>query len=75
MIDLYSWYTSNGRKISIALEELELPYRGRARRHHEGRAEGTRLPRGEPEREDPGDRRSRRRRAQADGVGCHPPFT
>lgn len=27
MIDLYSWYTSNGRKISIALEELELPYR------------------------------------------------
>ncbi len=27
MIDLYSWYTSNGRKISIALEELKLPYR------------------------------------------------
>ena len=26
MIDLYSWYTSNGRKVSIALEELELPY-------------------------------------------------
>ena len=26
MIHLYSWYTSNGRKISIALEELEMPY-------------------------------------------------
>lgn len=27
MIDLYTWTTPNGRKISIALEELELPYR------------------------------------------------
>lgn len=27
MIDLYVWGTSNGRKISIALEELDLPYR------------------------------------------------
>ena len=27
MIDLYSWHTSNGRKISIALEELGLRYR------------------------------------------------
>lgn len=26
MIDLYYWPTSNGRKITIALEELELPY-------------------------------------------------
>ena len=26
MIHLYSWYTSNGRKVSIALEELEMPY-------------------------------------------------
>ncbi len=26
MIDLYTWATPNGRKISIALEELELPY-------------------------------------------------
>jgi GST-like protein len=26
MIDLYSWTTPNGRKISIALEELGLPY-------------------------------------------------
>ena len=27
MIDLYSWNTPNGRKISIALEEMNLPYR------------------------------------------------
>ena len=26
MIDLYTWNTPNGRKVSIALEELELPY-------------------------------------------------
>ena len=26
MIDLYTWTTPNGRKISIALEELNLPY-------------------------------------------------
>ena len=27
MIDLYTWKTPNGRKVSIALEELELAYR------------------------------------------------
>ena len=27
MIDLYTWATPNGRKISIGLEEFELPYR------------------------------------------------
>jgi GST-like protein len=27
MIDLFTWSTPNGRKISIALEEMELPYR------------------------------------------------
>jgi len=27
MIDLYSWNTSNGKKISIMLEEIALPYR------------------------------------------------
>src|SRR5215207_597334 len=26
MIDLYTWTTPNGRKVSIALEELKLPY-------------------------------------------------
>lgn len=27
MIDVYSWWTPNGHKVHIALEELELPYR------------------------------------------------
>jgi hypothetical protein len=27
MIDLYTWTTPNGRKVSIMLEELGLPYR------------------------------------------------
>ena len=27
MIDLYTWTTPNGRKVSILLEELGLPYR------------------------------------------------
>ena len=27
MIDFYTWSTPNGRKVSIALEELELPYK------------------------------------------------
>ena len=27
MIDLYTWTTPNGRKVSIALEELGLPYK------------------------------------------------
>ena len=27
MIDLYTWTTPNGRKVSILLEELQLPYR------------------------------------------------
>jgi GST-like protein len=30
MIDLYTWTTPNGRKVSIALEELALPYRAHA---------------------------------------------
>ena len=30
MIDLYSWTTPNGRKVSIALEELGLPYEAHA---------------------------------------------
>ena len=27
MIDLYTWSTPNGCKVSIALEEMGLPYR------------------------------------------------
>jgi GST-like protein len=29
MIDLYAWNTPNGRKISVAVEEMDLPYRVR----------------------------------------------
>ncbi|CAM3199555.1 glutathione S-transferase family protein [Methylobacterium mesophilicum] len=29
MIELYAWNTPNGRKISVALEEMDLPYRVR----------------------------------------------
>ncbi len=36
MIDLYTWATPNGRKISIALEELGLPYRVHAININEG---------------------------------------
>ena len=30
MIDLYTWTTPNGRKVSIALEEMGLPYTSHA---------------------------------------------
>jgi hypothetical protein len=30
MIDLYTWTTPNGRKVSIALEEFGLPYKAHA---------------------------------------------
>jgi len=30
VIDLYTWTTPNGRKVSIALEELRLPYTAHA---------------------------------------------
>ena len=30
MIDLYTWGTPNGRKVSIMLEELGLPYKVQA---------------------------------------------
>ncbi len=30
MIDLYTWTTPNGRKVSILLEELGLPYTAHA---------------------------------------------
>ncbi len=36
MIDLYTWTTPNGRKVSIMLEEIGLPYRRDRRRHQRG---------------------------------------
>ena len=38
VIDLYTWTTPNGRKVSIALEELGLPYTVASDRHLQGRA-------------------------------------
>ena len=43
MIDLYTWTTPNGRKASIALEELGLPYTVHANRYFQGRAVRTRF--------------------------------
>ncbi len=36
MIDLYTWTTPNGRKASIALEELGLPLQGARHRYFKG---------------------------------------
>ena len=41
-IDFYTWNTPNGRKISVALEEMGLPYKVHAGQHQQGRA--ARLP-------------------------------
>ncbi len=40
-IELHTWNTPNGRKISVALEEMGLPYKGGAGEHHQGRADGA----------------------------------
>ncbi len=44
MIDLYTWSTPNGRKISIALEELRPALHGAPDRHRQGRAVRAGLP-------------------------------
>ena len=38
MIDLYTWPTPNGRKISILLEELNAQYKAISRRYRKQRA-------------------------------------
>jgi GST-like protein len=40
-IELHTWNTPNGRKISVALEEMGLPYRVFPDQHHQGRADGA----------------------------------
>ena len=40
-IDFYTWNTPNGRKISVALEEMGLPYKVLSGQHHQGRAAGA----------------------------------
>ena len=62
MIDLYTWTTPNGRKVSIMLEEMRPGLRGPRRRHRQGPAVRARLPEDQPEQQDPGHRRPRQRR-------------
>ena len=59
MIDLYTWSTPNGRKVSIMLEECGLPYRVHTINIGQGRPVHARVPRDQPEQQDPVDRRSR----------------
>ena len=66
MIEVYSWATPNGHKVHIMLEECGLPYRAHPGRHRRRRPVQARVPGDQPEQQDPGDRRSRRARRQAD---------
>ena len=65
-IELWTWNTPNGRKISVALEEMGLPYTVKTDQHLERRAVQARVPEDQPEQPHPGDRRSRRPRRRAD---------
>ena len=66
MIEVYSWATPNGHKVHIMLEECGLPYRVHRRRHRRGRPVQARVPRDQPEQQDPCHRRPRRTRRRAD---------
>ena len=75
MIDLYTWTTPNGRKISIMLEECGLPYSVHPVNIGKGEQFAPRVRRHQPEQQDPGDRRFRgagRQAHHADGVGRDP---
>ena len=62
-IELWTWNTPNGRKISVALEEMGLPYTVKPINISQGRAVQARVPEDQPEQPHPGDHRSRRARA------------
>ena len=57
MIDLYYWNTSNGRKITIMLEECGLPYKVHAINIGKGDQFTPAFVTINPEQQDPGDRR------------------
>ena len=65
MMDLYTWTTPNGRKVSIMLEECGLPYRVHAINIGKDDQFKPRVPRHQPEQQDPGHRRPRRSGRQA----------
>ena len=43
-IELHTWNTPNGRKISVALEEMGLPYKVISGEHQQGRTDGAGVP-------------------------------
>ena len=55
-IDFYYWPTPNGWKVSIMLEECELPYRMVPVNIGEGRPVYAGIPGDQPEQSDAGDR-------------------
>ena len=65
MIDLYTWGTPNGRKVSIMLEECGLPYRVHQVDIGKDEQFKPEFLAHQPEQPHPGDRRSRRARRQA----------
>ena len=68
MIDLYTWTTPNGRKVSIMLEETGLPYRVHPINLGQGDQLTDTFRAINPESAHSGDRRSRSRRRAADRV-------
>ena len=72
MIDLYTAPTPNGYKASVMLEEIALPYAVHAIDLPGGGQKTPRVPRDQPERPHPGDRRPRRGRFRGVRVGRDP---
>ena len=62
LIDLYTWSTPNGRKVSIMLEELGLPYKVHAIDIGKGDQFAAGFRRDQPQQQDSRDRRQRQAR-------------
>ena len=56
-IQLHAFDTPNGRKVSVALEEMGLPYERARGRHPQAASSSTRVPEDQPEQQDPRHRR------------------
>ena len=69
MIDLYTWTTPNGRKVSIVARGARPALHVACDRHFQGRAVSAGLPEDQSEQPHPGDRRPRQR-DEPDGVGA-----
>ena len=57
MIDLHYWPTPNGKKVTILLEELGMPYNIVPLQHRQGRPVRTGIPENLPQQSHAGDRR------------------